>query len=355
MYNLERVADDQATFRACVEANEPYKPLYVKIKLTWRCNLRCQMCNYWRQERHNALSPELLRTTVDELAKLGCGKIHLSGGEPLLREDLFELIEYMVDKGMRVNLTTNGTLLSREKAQRLATSGAKSISVSIDSPEAKIHDRIRAKGAWKRTIKGLRNLRRAIRKAKAKTKIRLNTVISRTNYESLIDLPDLAHGAGANALTLIPVDDPEGRLLLNKRRIRDYNERIAPILASQGLEYGLLDSEREAYPFGTEKAEIEQSKKGRYALGLYDEQPCYAPWTHALITPSARVYACCMTRGMPKPLGNLLEAPFTDIWQGETYRAFRIRMHGAPLEICRHCDDFLDQNRYLHSLMADGR
>jgi MoaA/NifB/PqqE/SkfB family radical SAM enzyme len=116
MYNLESIADDQATFRACVEANEPYKPLYVKIKLTWRCNLRCQMCNYWRQERHNALSPELLRTIVDELAELGCGKIHLSGGEPLLREDLFELIEYMVAKGMRVNLTTNGTLLTREKA-----------------------------------------------------------------------------------------------------------------------------------------------------------------------------------------------------------------------------------------------
>jgi MoaA/NifB/PqqE/SkfB family radical SAM enzyme len=344
MYDLESITNDQATFHACVAANEPYKPLYVKIKLTWRCNLHCQMCNYWRQERHNALSPELLRTTVDELAELGCGKIHLSGGEPLLREDLFELIEYMVTKGMRVNLTTNGTLLTREKAQRLAASGAKSISVSIDSPEAKIHDRIRAKGAWKR----------AIRKAKAKTKIRLNTVISRTNYESLIDLPDLAHEAGANALTLIPVDDPEGRLLLNKRRIRDYNEHIAPILASQGLEYGLLDSEREAYPFGTEKAEIEQSKKGWYALGLYDEQPCYAPWTHALITPSARIYACCMTRGMPKPLGNLLEAPFTDIWQGEAYRAFRARMHKQPLGICRHCDDFLDQNRYLHSLVTDG-
>ncbi|NIO71698.1 MAG: radical SAM protein, partial [Anaerolineae bacterium] len=65
----------------------------MKIKLTWRCNLRCQMCNYWRQERRNALSSELLRITIDELAELGCGKIHLSGGEPLLREDLFELIE----------------------------------------------------------------------------------------------------------------------------------------------------------------------------------------------------------------------------------------------------------------------
>ena len=354
MYDLESVADDRATFRTCVAANEPYKPLYVKIKLTWRCNLRCQMCNYWRQERHNALSSELLRTTIDELAELGCGKIHLSGGEPLLREDLFELVEYMVTRGMRVNLTTNGTLLTREKAERLAASGVKSISVSIDSPEARIHDHIRAKGAWKRTIKGLRNLRRAIRKARAKIKIRLNTVISRINYESLTTLPELAHQVEANSLTLIPVDDPEGRLLLNKRRIRDYNERIAPIIASQGLDYGLLDSEGEAYPFGTEKVEFEQSKKGWYALGLYDEQPCYAPWTHALITPSARVYACCMTRGMPKPLGNLLEAPFTDIWQSETYRAFRARMHGAPLEICRHCDDFLDQNRYLHSLVTGG-
>jgi len=354
MYNLESIAGDQAAFRASVTADKPYKPLYVKIKLTWRCNLRCQMCNYWRQERHNALSPELVRATIDELAELGCGKIHLSGGEPMLREDLFELIEYMAAKGMRVNLTTNGTLLTREKAERLAASGVKSISVSIDSPEARIHDRIRAKGAWNRTIKGLRNLRRAIRKAKAKTKVRLNTVISRTNYESLATLPDLAHEVGANSLTLIPVDDPEGTLLLNKRRIRDYNERVAPVIASQGLEYGLLDSEREAYPFGIGKAEIEQSKRGWYALGLYDEQPCYAAWTHALITPSARVYACCMTRGMPKPLGNLLQAPFTEVWQGEAYRAFRVRMHGPPLEICRHCDDFLDQNRYLHSLMADG-
>lgn len=354
MYNLESMADDQATFRACVAANEPYKPLYVKIKLTWRCNLRCQMCNYWRQERHNALSPELLRATIDELAELGCGKIHLSGGEPLLREDLCEFIEYMAAKGMQVNLTTNGTLVTREKAERLAASGVKSVSVSVDSPEAKIHDRIRGKGAWKRTIKGLRNLRRAIRKARAKTKIRLNTVISRTNYESLASLPDLAHEVGADSLTLIPVDDSEGGLLLNKHRIQDYNERIAPAIASQGLAYGLLGSEREAYPFGTQKTDIEQSKEGWYALGLYDEQPCYAPWTHALITPSARVYACCMTRGMPKPLGNLLNASFTDIWQGETYRAFRARMHEQPLEICRHCDDFLDQNRYLHSLVADS-
>jgi len=354
MYDLESIAHDPTVFRTCVAANEPYKPLYVKVKLTWRCNLRCQMCNYWRQERHNALSSELIRTTIDELAELGCGKIHLSGGEPLLREDLFELVEYMVTRGMRVNLTTNGTLLTREKAERLAASGVKSVSVSIDSPEARVHDHIRAKGAWKRTIKGLRNLRRAIRKARAKIKIRLNTVISRINYESLTTLPELAHQVEANFLTLIPVDDPEGRLLLNKRRIRDYNQRIAPVIVSQGLDYGLLDSERKAYPFGTEKAEFEQSKKGWYALGLYDEQPCYAPWTHALITPSARVYACCMTRGMPKPLGDLLEAPFTDIWQSETYRAFRARMHGAPLEICRHCDDFLDQNRYLHSLVTDG-
>ncbi len=354
MYHLESIAADRATFRACVATNEPYKPLYVKIKLTWRCNLRCQMCNYWRQERRNTLSPELLRATIDELAELGCGKIHLSGGEPLLREDLFELIEEMVARGIQVNLTTNGTLLTLESAERLVASGVKSVSVSLDSPEARIHDRIRTRGAWKRTVKGLHHLRRAIHKARAKTKIRLNTVIMRTNYESLAALPELAHEVGADRLTLIPVDDPTGGLLLNKRRIQDYNERIAPVIASRGLEYGLLDSEREAYPFGTEKAEIEQSKMGRYALGLYDTQPCYAPWTHTLITPNARVYACCMTRGLPRPLGNLLHTSFTEIWQGESYRAFRARMHEQPLEICRCCDDFLAQNRYLHALVADG-
>jgi radical SAM protein with 4Fe4S-binding SPASM domain len=234
-------------------------------------------------------------------------------------------------------------------------SGLRSISVSVDSPEERHHDRLRGKGAWKQTHKGLRNLRRAReKKRKSRLTLRLNAVVTRHNYESLAALPDFAHDAGIDQLTLIPLDDPGGRLRLSKRNIQDYNERIAPALAERALAYGLIDSLAQAYPFGVRKAEVEYSKLGLYARGLYESQPCYAPWIHALITPRGRVYPCCMTRGMSNPLGDLTRASFRDIWAGAAYRAFRTAIHRPHLEYCHCCDDFPQENRFLHRLVTGG-
>ena len=95
-------------------------------------------------------------------------------------------------------------------------------------------------------------------------------------------LPALAHELGAQSLLLMPVDDPSGKLLLNKRRLLDYNRRIAPALAERSVALGLMRDPGEAYPFGATKDELAASRKGHYARGLYERQPCYAPWTHAL-------------------------------------------------------------------------
>ena len=81
MYDLPSVAADRQTFVRCVAEAQLYTPLYVKIKLTWRCNLRCEMCNLRRQKRQDELSPQRLRSLADELADLGCSKVHLSGGD----------------------------------------------------------------------------------------------------------------------------------------------------------------------------------------------------------------------------------------------------------------------------------
>ena len=233
MYDLPAIETNGQTFARCVAQAKPYAPVHVKIKITWRCNLRCEMCNVWRQKRQNALTPERLRSLADELVDLGCRKIHLSGGEVLLRPDLYDLISYLSNKGVRVNLTTNGTLLTRDVALRLADSGLRGASISIDSPQRRIHDRIRGQGTWKRALKGLRELRRAQEKRRAKLRIRVNTIVSRTNYESLADLATFIHQRGADRLTLIPVDDANGDLWLNKTRLRHYNSRIAPRIADE--------------------------------------------------------------------------------------------------------------------------
>jgi radical SAM protein with 4Fe4S-binding SPASM domain len=350
MYDLPAIAADGAALARCVDQAQPYAPLYVKFKLTWRCNLRCEMCRVWEQDTSNEFTTAELVTLADELAALGCCKVHLTGGEVLLRPDLPDLISVFSARGMRVNLTTNGTLLTGERAQCLVESGLHSASVSLDSPRRKVHDRVRGRGNWKRTLNGLRALRRAREKSKAKLRIRVNTLISRTNYDSLSNLATFVQEHGVDRLTLIPVDDPlTRRLLLNKRRLRDYNARIGPQIAQDGMAAGLIDRPDQAFPFGTDKEALHYGRCGFYARGLYERQRCYAPWTHAMITPEGQVYACCMTRGAPQPLGDLRQASFRQIWEGPAYRALRQAMRdGKVYGVCHRCDDFLDENRSLH-------
>ena len=356
MYNIARLKNEVDTFGAAVEQASPFRPLMVKIKLTWRCNLACAMCDFWRQDRSTPLTTELVRRTLDELAELGCKKVHFSGGEPTLRPDLPDLIAHARKSKLRVTLTTNGTLITRELAERLVKARLNSVCVSIDSPVRSVHDHIRgAQGAFKQTIAGVRQLHRAAERRNVPLPIRINTVVRKDNYDTLAQLPALAASLelGAQSMLLMPVDDPSGALLLNKRRLLDYNRRIAPALAEQALALGVMRRMCEAYPFGVTRAELAASRNGHYARGLYERQPCYAPWTHALITADARVAPCCSAPRVT--LGDLREQSITDIWQSDAYRRLRQSMRdGSPLVECAGCDVFLAENRFLHHLILEN-
>jgi MoaA/NifB/PqqE/SkfB family radical SAM enzyme len=244
-------------------------------------------------------------------------------------------------------MTTNGTLVTKDLAKRLAQAGLRGVNLSLDSPDRKIHDHVRGeRGAWKKTVRAVEHFRRAARKGKLA--VRLNTVVNRHNYASLAPLPDLAHSLGVDALNLIPVDDHcDEALSLRRRDIADYNQRIAPALAARALELGLMTRPAQAYPFGLSPAQTARARRGHYALGWYDRHPCFAPWTHSLIDFNGLVYVCCMTREQIPPIGDLKTASFTEVWNGPGYAAIRRLMHPPALAPCRRCDDFLDENRGL--------
>jgi MoaA/NifB/PqqE/SkfB family radical SAM enzyme len=348
MYALDEIAADVAAFRAAVETGASYRPLYVKIKVIWGCNLQCLGCNHWRDTRPTTLTLDRWQVIIDELASLGCRKIHLSGGEPTLRADLENLIARIAAHGMRPTLTTNATLITRDRARTLAAAGLKAANVSLDSPDPRVHDRMRGvDGAWKRTIKGVTYLRRRLKHGH----LRINAVISRLNYTSLADLPDLAANLGADYLTLIPLDENTADVRrLNKAQILDYNSRIAPRIAERALALGLMQSVNHAYPFGSTALEIELTKVGNYARGQYAVHPCYAPWTHALIDHTGTVNVCCVLRTAPV-MGDLSEQTFSQVWSGPNYSALRLDRRRPLFEGCRRCDDFLHENRALYELL----
>ena len=347
MQAIDAIHADADAFRRAVAERQAFKPIYVKFKLMFACNLKCEMCNHWRETREPPLTNDRIREILAELAALGCRKVHLSGGEPLLRPRIPDLIAYATELGLKVTMTTNGTRVDKAMAKTLVESGLRGVNVSLDAPDRKTHDRLRGEpGAWKKTVKAIEHLHRYARKGKLN--LRINTVVSRSNYKTLAPLPDLAHQLGTDGINLIGVDDHCGPQIAPRRRdIEIFNERIAPKIAERALALGLMQNENEAYPFGRSDREISQARRGEYALGYYDRHPCFAPWTHSLIDYNGLVYICCMTREQIPPLGDLKTSSFTEIWNGTRYQIARRLMHPPSLAPCRRCDDFIEDNRKL--------
>lgn len=347
MYNLEQIEIEKDEMRQAVLNARAYKPIYVKLKVFYGCNLKCEMCNHWRETREPPVSADRFKEVIAELAKLGTKKIHISGGEPMLRPQIPEFIEHASSLGIKVTMTTNGTLIDKAKAKQLVEAGLRGVNISIDSPVRKMHEKIRgAEGSFKATTKAVGLFQRY--KHKGKLTVRINTVVSRTNYQTLETLPNLAYKLGADGINLIPVDDHCGEILsMRKKDIKLFNEEIAPKIAERAAALGLIVSDEEAYPFGQTEDQVRLGRAGRYAFGYYDSHPCYAPWTHSLIDFNGNVYVCCMTRERIPPIGNIKNQSFKEIWEGAAYRGIRLKMHPPALAACRRCDDFIDQNKKI--------
>ncbi|MBL8091636.1 MAG: radical SAM protein [Anaerolineales bacterium] len=347
MYSPQTIANEKDELLQAVLNARAYKPLYVKIKVFYGCNLKCEMCNHWRDTREPPVSAERFKEVITELANMGTKKIHISGGEPMLRPHIPDFVEVASSSGIKVTMTTNGTLVTKEKAKRLVEGGLRGVNISIDSPNRKMHEKIRGvEGAFKSTVKAVQLFNRY--KHKGKLTIRINTVVSRTNYQTLASLPDLAHELGADGINLIPVDDHCGEILsMRKKDIALFNEEIAPKIAERALALGLMVSDEDAFPFGRDESQVRLGRAGRYAFGYYDKHPCYAPWTHTLIDFNGNVYVCCMTREKIPPIGNIINQTFKEIWEGDAYRHIRLKMHPPSLKPCQRCDDFIEQNKKI--------
>lgn len=109
------------------------KPSSCTIMITNRCNMKCIMCKQWQEEPKVELQTEDWKRIIKDLRDNGIRNIHFTGGEPLLRNDLQELVSYSCQSGFVVGLTTNGVLLRREILQDLIDAGLRSIAVSIDA------------------------------------------------------------------------------------------------------------------------------------------------------------------------------------------------------------------------------
>lgn len=165
----------------------PGKGPVVVWNITRKCNLNCRHC-YAEAETaggHGELTTEEAHRVIEDLAAFHVPVILMSGGEPLCRQDLFELVDHARDCGIRVTLSTNGTLIDDETAARIKASGIGYVGISIDGMQD-VNDAFRGvEGAFAQAIRGVRSCRAA------RQRTGLRFTISKNNYTQVPAVFDL--------------------------------------------------------------------------------------------------------------------------------------------------------------------
>lgn len=168
-------------------------PICLTWELTYACNLQCVHClssSGQRDERE--LSTEEAKKILDDLRDLQVFYINIGGGEPMVRRDFFELLEYSIANGIGVKFSTNGAFIDAEKARRLAAMDYLDIQISLDGVDAATNDAVRGEGSYDMAIRAMENL-----KAANFGQFKISVVVTRHNVSQLDQFKALADHYGA--------------------------------------------------------------------------------------------------------------------------------------------------------------
>lgn len=168
------------------------RPVVSELFVTENCNLRCVSCACWRDKTQGEMSREEWFDVIRQLGELSFIKINFTGGEPLLRRDLVDLIRFAsINTRAELHLNTNALLLTPSKTQELIDAGLRSFNISIDGATSEMHDGIRGRqGAFATTLEHLRHLMSL--QERYGLKIRMCFTVMRDNHGQLPEMAELA-------------------------------------------------------------------------------------------------------------------------------------------------------------------
>jgi MoaA/NifB/PqqE/SkfB family radical SAM enzyme len=308
-----------------------FVPRAVTIALTSACQCKCVHCSAARYAKDaealgkKELSTDEFKHLIDECIKLGAINITFTGGEPLLRPDVYDLLNY-VDKDEAITqLFTNGLLLTRENVKRLKEAGLYSLEVSLDSPYPETHDDLRCiDGLFETATKGIRY---ALEEGLL---VGISTYATKEKIEdgSLELLFDLGQKLGVHEISVFdPV--PTGRLLGSEDVLLTDKER-AQIMSIQ-RRYNLVQGHTRV-----STQSMQCSPVAFFALG------CFSGTNQAYVTAFGDVNPCDFT---PLTFGNIREESFEKIW-------WRMRGHPAYRNKTMRCkmQNPAFRERYIHKI-----
>ncbi len=297
-----------------------YLPTMIMF-LTNRCNLRCRTCGVCDLERTRGDEEELTtaqwKAVIDSAAKqLGTSLAAVSGGEPLLRKDIFEIIRYATDSGIAIHLCTNAVLLDDVAIENLRASGVATVSISLESPDPSVHDYLRGDNTFPVVIAAIRRLRALA----PNIRIGINYLITARNYKHMCDMVDFAESLGVHQIKFAPIHTN----LLHRLKAR---ERYGDLLFR---EEDLDDLEREVRRLTVrckKSGLVTTSEDFLAGVSKFYKKPvafrCYAGYAICAISPTGNVAPCCDKDSR----FNVKERPLEAIWRNPEFHELRKQSH----------------------------
>lgn len=184
------------------------KPYWIYISVTHKCNFNCQMCGVKKILKEYELDLNVMKRVLDEIASWNSDcVIMLTGGEPFLRKDIFDIIDYSVSLGLKTEVVSNGSLIDNPQiARRIIESGLKNIAISLDGVNPQTHDCIRGvDGAYGKTLEATGYLCREKKIRGSGPQISVWTTIMKENVDELYEIIFLAKDLGVECLVYHPV------------------------------------------------------------------------------------------------------------------------------------------------------
>lgn len=275
--------------------------MIVSWNTTNACNMYCKHC--YRDagaKAQDELNTAEGKTLIDQIAAAGFKIMIFSGGEPLMRDDIFTLVRHARERGLRPVFGTNGVLITEKVAVKLKESGAMAMGISLDSTDPEKHDQFRATpGAWQGATNGMIACR------EAGLPFQIHTTVMDWNMGEVEKLTDLAVDIGAighHIFFLVPT----GRAVeieAESLRAEQYEELLRRIMKKQA------DTKIELKPTCAPQFMRIASQLGiktRFSKG------CLAGISYCIISPKGIVQPCAY---LNIPAGNVRETPFADIWR----------------------------------------
>ena len=294
------------------KATEMRVPLSAHLDITWRCNERCVHC-YLDHDLKGEMSTEEIKDVLRQLAENGTFFLAISGGEPLLRRDCFEILEYARSLRFNVKLKTNAVMIGAKEAARLKQLGIEQVQISIYSNRPEIHDAItKLPGSLRRTLDAIRHL-----KANG-VKVSITNVLMRSNVTDARDVKQLAKELGVSFVV-----DPT----------------ITPKLNGDRSILDLGISDKELFDLFHDEEFVDNvgeycAPTGSIDDDVLDGYSCSAGHTLCYVSPFGDVYPCVQ---FPMPCGNVRTQSFGEIWREsqalKSLRAVQVR----DLPTCSSC------------------